>query len=89
MGGPGHAVSGELTVTQALSQMIAGTGLEMSFESDFSFASIKPVTENGTGAQTASGTLASSAVATREVPRGLTGVPVQARRPGRGSQRRS
>jgi outer membrane receptor protein involved in Fe transport len=38
-----HAVSGNFTVPDALGQMINGTGLEMSFERDYTFASIKPM----------------------------------------------
>lgn len=38
-----HAVSGDFTVPDALGRMIDGTGLEMSFERDYTFASIKPM----------------------------------------------
>ncbi len=37
-----HPVSGDLTVPDALGRMIDGTGLEMFFERDYTFASIKP-----------------------------------------------
>ena len=42
-----HALSGEYTVPEALRRMIDGTGLEMSFERDFTFASIKPGRKTG------------------------------------------
>jgi hypothetical protein len=37
-----NAVSGDFTVPEALRLMIEGTGLEVSFERDFTFASIRP-----------------------------------------------
>src|SRR5689334_20507182 len=48
-----HAFAGDLTVEQAPSQMIAGTGLEMAFENEFTFASIKPTAKIETGPGTA------------------------------------
>ncbi|HEU4625865.1 MAG TPA: TonB-dependent receptor [Steroidobacteraceae bacterium] len=42
-----NAVSGDFTVPEALRLMIEGTGLEVSFERDFTFASIKPSRKMG------------------------------------------
>lgn len=70
-----HAVSGDLTVAQALALMIDGTGLEVSFENGFTFASIKPAAKSGTGPETPSA-LAAPAVSVHA--RGLPDVPVQA-----------
>src|SRR5581483_4574150 len=71
-----HPVSGDLTVEQALRTMIAGTGLEISFENDFTFASIKPTAKIDTGPETPLSRTA--ALAARETPRGLPQVPAQA-----------
>jgi outer membrane receptor protein involved in Fe transport len=58
-----HAIAGELTVPQALRQMLDGTGLNIAFENDFTFASIKPAKKDETGPDTPaalSGTLDSN-----------------------------
>ncbi|HEU4627150.1 MAG TPA: TonB-dependent receptor [Steroidobacteraceae bacterium] len=72
-----HAVSGDFTVAQALNQMIAGTGLEITFENDFTFASIRPA-KSGTGADVQGPTLAGQAGTARASARGMPDLPVQA-----------
>jgi iron complex outermembrane receptor protein len=71
-----HAVSGDLSVAQALHQMLDGTGLEISFENDFTFASIKPAKNLETGPATPPSL--ATAMTTRDFFRGRPDIPLQA-----------
>jgi iron complex outermembrane recepter protein len=71
-----QAVVGELTVAQALRQMFDGTGLEVSFENDFMFASIKPAKKIETGPVTPPDLAAG--VNTWELMRGRPDIPIRA-----------
>ncbi len=71
-----HALSGMLTVPEALRRMLEGTGLEISFESDYTFASLRPARKIRIGPETPSGLAATTN--TRELLGGRPDIPGQA-----------
>lgn len=72
-----RAIYGDMTVEQALHQMLADSGLEIEFENDYQYAQLRKIDrhENETGSAEIQSAPISAAVNMRDVARGLPETP--------------